>query len=81
MFTKEAVNVIEKHDDMNPLFLLINHMAPHAGNEDKPMEAKPENVAKFSYIENETRRTLAGELKMLGKVFGVCEEIANHVKN
>lgn len=61
MFTKEAVNVIQNHDDNEPLFLLINHLAPHAGNDDLPLEAKLEDYEKFSYIENEDRRTLAGE--------------------
>lgn len=31
LFTNEAVKVIEKHNTKRPLFMLINHLAPHAG--------------------------------------------------
>lgn len=61
LFTREAVKVITDHDKMKPLFLVVNHLAPHAGNEDKPMEAPEEEIQKFSYIANEKRRTLAGK--------------------
>lgn len=65
MFTNEAVNVIKNHGDNEPLFLLINHLAPHAGNEDHVLEAKIEDYEKFPYIENEDRRTLAGKFKTM----------------
>lgn len=60
LFTNEAVNVIENHDKNKPMFLLLNHLAPHAGNEDFPMQAPQDEIDKFSYIENEDRRILAG---------------------
>lgn len=60
LFTNQAVNVINTHDKGKPLFLLLNHLAPHAGNEDFPMQAPEEEIGKFSYIANEKRRTLAG---------------------
>lgn len=63
LFTNEAVKVIEKHDKTKPLFLCLNHLAPHAGNEDFPMEAPEEEIEKFSHIANEQRRTLAGNEK------------------
>lgn len=62
LFTTEAVKTIESRDKKKPLLLLLNHLAPHAGNEDIPMEAPEEEIAKFSYIENMKRRTLAGSL-------------------
>jgi arylsulfatase B len=31
LFSREAVKVIEGHDLKKPLFLLLNHLAPHAG--------------------------------------------------
>lgn len=60
LFTNEAVKVIEKHDRAKPLFLCLNHLAPHAGNEDFPMQAPEKEIEKFSYIANKKRRTLAG---------------------
>lgn len=65
MFTTEAVNVIKNSGNDLPFFLLINHLAPHAGNDDIPLEAKPEDFEKFAYIQNTERRTLAGEIKNL----------------
>lgn len=62
LFTNEAVDVIKKHDKKKPLFMLLSHLAPHAGNEDFPVQAPEEEIAKFSYIEDEERRTLAGKL-------------------
>jgi arylsulfatase B len=32
LFTDEAVNIIENHEsDSKPLFLMLNHLAPHSG--------------------------------------------------
>ena len=61
LFTEEAVKVITAHDKKKPLFLVVNHLAPHAGNEDFPLQAKQEDIDKFSYIEDIKRRTLAGK--------------------
>jgi arylsulfatase B len=63
LFTDEAVNLITNHDQNDrPLFLLVNHLAPHAGNEapDNPLEAPEEEIEKFKYIKDTKRRTLAG---------------------
>jgi arylsulfatase B len=32
MLTKEAISVIENSGKENPFFLIVNHLAPHAGN-------------------------------------------------
>ena len=61
LFTNEAIKIIENHDKKNPFFLCLNHLAPHAGNEDFPMQAPAEEIEKFSYIKDEKRRTLAGK--------------------
>lgn len=36
LFTDVAVETIMKQDTTQPMFLLINHLAAHAGNEDDP---------------------------------------------
>jgi arylsulfatase B len=61
MFTNEAVNQIKNHNKSQPLFMVLSHIAPHAGNEDDPMQAPQEEINKFAYIQNEKRRKLAGE--------------------
>lgn len=70
LFTNEAVKVIERHNKTNPMFLFLSHLAPHAGNDDALLQAPAEEIAKFSYIADERRRTLAG-LKTM-KFFNSC---------
>jgi len=70
LFTNEAVKVIKNHDKKAPLFLTLNHLAPHAGNEDKPMEAPEEEINKFSHIGNTKRRTLAAMVSVLDRGVG-----------
>ena len=62
LFTQEAVKAIDSHDMKNPLFLLVNHLAPHSGQEagEDANQAPLEDIEKFSYIEDERRRKLAG---------------------
>lgn len=60
LFTNKAVDLISNHDKSTPLYLQLNHLAPHAGNEDFPMQAPADEIAKFSYIPDVQRRTLAG---------------------
>lgn len=74
MFTKEAVEIIETNGQEKPLFLIISHLAPHAGNEDIPLQAKPEDYEKFPYIENEQRRKLAGMVYSLDESVGEVVE-------
>lgn len=63
LFTNEAVKVIANHDEETPLFLVINHLAPHAGNEDDPMQAPQDEIDKFQNIPDLRRRTLAGKFE------------------
>jgi hypothetical protein len=60
LFTNEAVKLIKNHDKQKPLYLQLNHIAPHTGNEDDPMQAIKEDIERFSYIADPKRRTLAG---------------------
>lgn len=69
LFTKEAVKVIHRHDNgQKPLFLMLNHLAPHAANAANPLEAPVEKLQQFGYITDEKRRYMAGE-KQLKKIF------------
>ena len=61
LFTNEAVKKIQSHNKASPLFLMINHLAPHAGNENMPMEAPQDEIDKFMHIPDIKRRTLAGK--------------------
>lgn len=60
LFTTQAVKTIANHDKNVPMYLQLNHLAPHAANSDFPMQAPVDVIEKFSYIESEKRRTLAG---------------------
>lgn len=62
-FTDEAVNLINSHNEADPLFLVVNHLAPHAGNSapDSPLEAPEEEIEKFKHIKDPQRRILAGK--------------------
>lgn len=64
LFTTEAVRTIQNHDYKDPLFLLLSHLAPHAGNEDDPMQAPQSEIDKFNHIKDPQRKTLAGMDKM-----------------
>lgn len=61
LFSSEAVKTINQHNFDTPLFLQLNHIAPHAGNDDQPMEAPESEIQKFLHIKNEKRRIYAGK--------------------
>uniref|UniRef100_A0A4Y0BV48 Sulfatase N-terminal domain-containing protein n=1 Tax=Anopheles funestus TaxID=62324 RepID=A0A4Y0BV48_ANOFN len=65
LFNDEAVRIIHSHDQSQPLFLVLTHLAPHTGNEDDPMQAPEDEIAKFSYIQDPKRQTLAA---MIGRI-------------
>lgn len=69
-FTTEAQRVIKQHDKSRPLFMVLSHLAVHTGNEDNPMQAPEEEVAKFSHIKDPKRRTYAGMVSSLDKSVG-----------
>ncbi|KAH8259685.1 hypothetical protein KR026_008766 [Drosophila bipectinata] len=69
-FTSEAKRIIEEHDKSKPLFMVLSHLAVHTGNEDNPMQAPEEEVAKFLHIKDPKRRTYAGMISSLDKSVG-----------
>lgn len=60
LFNDEAVNIIKNHDDKNPLFLMLNSLAPHSGNEYQLLQAPQKDIEKFAYIKDKDRGVLAG---------------------
>lgn len=62
LFTNIAVQTINEHEPTHgrPLFLMLNHLAPHAANADKPLEAPEAKLHRFKYILDEERRYMAG---------------------
>ncbi|XP_017072197.1 arylsulfatase B [Drosophila eugracilis] len=73
-FTSEAKRIIEEHDKTKPLFMVLSHLAVHTGNEDNPMQAPEEEVAKHAHIKDPKRRTYAGMISSLDK--SVAQTIA-----
>ena len=61
MFTDEAVRNIQGHDKKNPLFLYVSHLAVHAGNTGKLLEAPQDTINRFQHINDVNRRTYAGK--------------------
>lgn len=59
-FTNYALDVIDNHNADKPLFLMMSHVAPHAGNDGKLLEAPQEEINKFKHIIDSNRRTYAG---------------------
>lgn len=59
-FTDTASSIILKHKPDEPLFLMVNHLAPHAANEYDPLQAPEEVVQRFKNISNSERRIYAG---------------------
>lgn len=63
LFNDEAVKIIKDFDNKkNPLFLMLNHVAPHTGTYNELLQAPKEEIAKFNYIKDPNRRILAGDL-------------------
>ncbi|CAH0383750.1 unnamed protein product [Bemisia tabaci] len=72
VYTKEAVDVIEAHSRSSaPLFLMLSHLAPHAGAIGV-LEARDEekNAKKYSYIADPLRRLYAGVMEALDASVG-----------
>lgn len=61
LFTRQAVGVIESHDPDRPMFMFLAHLATHAGNRGKWLEAPQDEINRFSYISNPNRRSYAGK--------------------
>lgn len=72
LFTDEAIEVIKNHDENLPMFLMVNHLSPHA-----PLEAPEEEIEKFNFIKDIKRRKLAAMISTLDKSVGNIVEAIN----
>jgi hypothetical protein len=60
IFTEEAERIIRDHNSSSPLFLYLAHLAGHAGNAGKLLEAPQQSIDMFRHIMEPNRRTYAG---------------------
>ncbi|XP_039279274.1 arylsulfatase B [Nilaparvata lugens] len=70
VYTEEAVNVIHSHPVGRPLFLYVAHLAVHAGNRGKLLEAPQEVINRFQHIVDPQRRTYAAMVAKLDESVG-----------
>lgn len=70
VFTKEAVRLIDSHNNSRPMFLYIAHAAVHSGNPYNPLPTPDAEVAKFKNIFDYNRRRFAGMLSKLDESVG-----------
>lgn len=70
LFTEEAVRTIENHDQSNPMFMFLTHLAPHTANEYDPMQAPEDEIKKFDYIQDKDRRVYAAMVSRLDAGIG-----------
>ncbi|XP_050072048.1 arylsulfatase B-like [Anopheles maculipalpis] len=74
-FTMAAKDIIAQHGKSEePMLLVLNHLAPHAGNDDDPLQAPQETIDKFTYIQNRDRRTYAAMMSKLDDSVGAVYE-------
>ncbi|XP_073837016.1 arylsulfatase B [Musca autumnalis] len=70
LLTEEAERIIRENSGEKPLFLLLSHLATHAGNDDDPLQAPEEEIAKFHYISDVKRRKYAAMTTKLDESVG-----------
>jgi len=62
LLSDEAVKLVHEHDTSKPMFLLMAHAAPHAGNPSIPLQAPDDVVQMFDneFIPDVRRQKYAG---------------------
>lgn len=80
LFTEKSVETINNHNKSEPMFMMIAHLAPHAGNEDDPLQAPVEEINKFKYIHDKKRRTYAAMVSKLDESVGKVVEALEYNK-
>ncbi|KAI4462491.1 arylsulfatase [Holotrichia oblita] len=77
LFTDEAVRIIKEHNADEPMFMYFAHLAPHAGNDQDPLQAPDEEIAKFAHIVDPERRIYAAMMSMMDRSVG---EVVNALR-
>lgn len=75
LFTDEAIQWVEHQKDAQPWFLFASYNAPHT-----PMQATEEDLALYSHIKDETRRTYAAMMHALDRGVGRLVEHLDKTK-
>lgn len=70
IFTEEAERIIGEHNSSSPLFLYLSHLANHAGNAGKLLEAPQHTVNMFHHIIEPNRKTYAAMMWKLDESVG-----------
>ncbi|XP_052737909.1 arylsulfatase I [Bicyclus anynana] len=70
IYTKEAIKVIDAHNNTEPLFLMVAHSAVHSGNPSEFIRAPEYLLDNFTYIDNFQRRKFAAVLTKLDESVG-----------
>ena len=73
-FTREALDFVRRQKE-NPFFLYLAYNAPHG-----PLQAPAEEIAKFSHIKNEKRRTYAAMLAVVDRGVGQLLDLLDELK-
>ena len=71
-YTKEAIDFIQRTPEDQPFFLYLAHDTPHT-----PLQAKQTDLAKYSHISNEKRRTICAMQHCLDENVG---RLVQHLK-
>jgi len=67
LLDNEAVKLVKQHDKSKPMFLMVAHAAPHAGNPSIPLQAPDDVVEIFDneFIPDRRRQKYAGFIQSL----------------
>nr|UNO37562.1 sulf2 [Psylliodes hospes] len=74
VFTDHTVKTIMEQDPSKPFLIMLAHLAVHAGNDGKLLEAPQEAVDKFGHIVDSNRRTYAAMVSKLDDSLGAIVE-------
>ncbi|GBP48052.1 Arylsulfatase B [Eumeta japonica] len=74
IYTEEAARVITSHNKDKPLFLVLSHAAPHAGNDGARLQAPPDVVRGMRHVDLGERRLFAAMVKKLDDSVGQVTE-------
>lgn len=79
LFTRKAIDVIEKHDPTQPLYLYVAHTAVHSANPSDPLQAPQYLIDRFSHIQNKQRQIFAAMVTSLDQsVRNITDALKQH---